>query len=358
MAKTIVLTGGGTAGHITPNLALIPLLQARGWTVHYIGGRDGMERKLVEGLPGVAYYGVSCGKFRRYRDLKNLTDPFRVLKGVAEAAAVLRRVKPQVLFSKGGFVSVPVAWAARLSGVPMVLHESDLTPGLANRLALPMARRICTTFPETAKALGEKARHTGTPIRQALFAGDKGRGLALCGCSNDGMPTLLMMGGSQGASSINATLRAILPKLTRSMRVIHLCGQGNLAAELEGMAGYKQFEYVTDDLPDLLAASDLIVSRAGANSIYEFLALRRPMVLIPLPLSASRGDQIDNARSFAAQGFAHVLPQENMTENSLYDAILDAWANRDTMLRAMKTAEGGGDGTEAVLQEIEATAKK
>ncbi len=357
MNQTIVLTGGGTAGHITPNLALIPLLQARGWTVHYIGGHSGMERTLVEGLPGVTYHGISCGKLRRYRDLKNLSDPFRVLAGLGQAAGVLRRVKPSVVFSKGGFVSVPVAWAAALTGVPMVLHESDITPGLANKLALPFARRICTTFPETAKELGSKARHTGTPIRGTLLTGDRARGLKACGFADDGMPTLLMMGGSQGSSAINGALRAILPKLSRTLRVIHLCGAGNLDAALDGTPGYAQFEYVSDGLPDLLAAADLVVSRAGANSLYEFLALQKPMLLIPLPLSASRGDQIDNARSFAAQGFARVLAQDAMTEDSLYDAILNAWAGRADMRRAMAAAPGG-NGTEAVLEEIERTAKK
>ena len=357
MPKTIVLTGGGTAGHVTPNLALIPLLMERGWQVHYIGSTGGMERGLVENLPGVTYHGISSGKLRRYLDLKNISDPFRVMRGTAQAVSLFRKLKPAVVFSKGGFVSVPVAYAARLTGTPLVLHESDLTPGLANRLCIPAARRICTTFPETAEHLGPKARHTGTPIRRALFEGDAGRGLGLCGFAQPGMPALLMMGGSQGASSINAALRAILPKLSQSFNVIHICGKGNRDESLVGHGSYAQFEYVGSELPDLLAAAGVILSRAGANSIFEFLALKKPMLLIPLPLSASRGDQIDNAKSFQKQGIAHVLYQEDMTEDSLYDAILNTWAAREE-LKAQMAKRAGLDATLAVLSEIEMAAKR
>jgi UDP-N-acetylglucosamine--N-acetylmuramyl-(pentapeptide) pyrophosphoryl-undecaprenol N-acetylglucosamine transferase len=356
MPKTIILTGGGTAGHITPNLALIPLLQQRGWTVHYIGSKAGMEKGLAGGLPGVTYHGISSGKLRRYLDLKNLADPFRVLAGTAQALGIIRKIKPQVIFSKGGFVSVPVAYAARLAHVPLVLHESDLSPGLANRLAMPSATRICTTFPETAEKLGKKARHTGTPIRSALFEGDAARGLAICGFAPAGLPVLLMMGGSQGAASINAQLRMALPRLMKSFRVIHICGKGNVNASFENKTEYAQFEYVNEGLADLFAAASLVLSRAGANSIFEFLALGKPMLLIPLPLSASRGDQIENAKSFSKQGFACVLNQEDMTPESLYDTVMDAWAKRDDMKKAM-AASANSDGTMAVLEEIEKAAK-
>lgn len=356
MSRTIVITGGGTAGHITPNLALIPLLQERGWTVHYIGSKAGMERELAGRLPGVTYHGISSGKLRRYLDPKNLTDPFRVVAGTAQAARLLRRLKPQVVFSKGGFVSVPVAYAARMTGIPLVLHESDLSPGLANRMAMPSATRICTTFPETAEKLGAKARHTGTPIRGELFEGDAARGFSRCGFDPSGLPVLLMMGGSLGAASVNAVLRQALPKILRTFRVIHICGKGNLDETLAGTPGYAQFEYVGEGLADLFAASSLIVSRAGANSIFEFLALKKPMLLIPLPLSASRGDQIENAKSFASQGLARVLPQEGMTADSLYDAVLDTWAARTELRTAMEKASRSA-GTEAVLQEIERAAK-
>lgn len=357
MPKTIVLTGGGTAGHITPNISLIPLLQQRGWTVHYIGSKAGMERELIGPMPGVAYHGISSGKLRRYLDPKNLTDPFRVMAGTAQAVRLLKRLSPSVVFSKGGFVSVPVAYAARLTHIPLVLHESDLTPGLANRLAMPQAARICTTFPETAEKLGAKARHTGVPIRAELFAGNAEKGLERCGFARSGAPVLLMMGGSLGASSVNAMLREILPKLLRQFRVIHICGKGNLDDKLTGTPGYAQFEYVSDGLADLFAAAELILSRAGANAIFEFLALRKPMLLIPLPLAASRGDQIDNAKSFAKQGFAKVLMQEDMAADRLYDAIMDTWLNR-AALKDKMAGSAQADGTTAVLEEIEKAAKK
>jgi UDP-N-acetylglucosamine--N-acetylmuramyl-(pentapeptide) pyrophosphoryl-undecaprenol N-acetylglucosamine transferase len=356
MPKTIVLTGGGTAGHITPNLALIPLLQERGWQVHYIGSKSGMEKELAGSLPGVAYHGISSGKLRRYLHLRNLTDPFRVLAGTAQALRLIRRLKPLVVFSKGGFVSVPVAYAARLAGVPLVLHESDLSPGLANRLAMRQATRICTTFPETAAKLGGKARHTGTPIRRALFDGDEARGLALCGFAPSGLPVLMMMGGSLGSKGINTALRQALPKLLKDFRIIHVCGKGNLDDTLAGTAGYAQFEYVNEGLADLLAAASLVVSRAGSNSIFELLALKKPMLLIPLPLSASRGDQIENAGSFEKQGIACVLDQKVMEQSGLHGAILDAWARRDELKVAM-AASPHADGTMAVLEEIENASK-
>jgi UDP-N-acetylglucosamine--N-acetylmuramyl-(pentapeptide) pyrophosphoryl-undecaprenol N-acetylglucosamine transferase len=355
--KTIVITGGGTAGHITPNLALIPELQQRGWTVHYIGSKKGMERELAGRLPGVTYHGISSGKLRRYLDPKNIVDPFRVMAGAAQATRLLRKLKPKVIFSKGGFVSVPVAYAARLAGVPLVLHESDITPGLANRLAMPSATRICTTFPETAERLGSKARHTGTPIRSELFEGEARRGLARCGFAVGGLPVLLMMGGSLGALSINAVLRQALPKILRNFRVVHICGKGNIDETMKGTPGYAQFEYVGEGLADLFAAASLIVTRAGANSIFEFLALKKPMLLIPLPLSASRGDQIENAKSFFHQGIARVLPQEDMDANSLYDAVLDTWARRAELKAAMEKG-AQSNGTRAVLEEIERAAKE
>ena len=165
--KRIILTGGGTAGHVTPNLAIIPHFLKEGWDVHYIGTQNGIEHTLIGAVEGVTYHPVHSGKLRRYFDLKNFTDPFRVLQGAGEAFALVRRLKPDVLFSKGGFVSVPVVYGAWLNRVPAVLHESDITPGLANRITAPLARTVCTTFPEAAEAMGDKAVYTGTPLRAA-----------------------------------------------------------------------------------------------------------------------------------------------------------------------------------------------
>ncbi|MEG0766412.1 MAG: undecaprenyldiphospho-muramoylpentapeptide beta-N-acetylglucosaminyltransferase, partial [Clostridia bacterium] len=314
--KKIVLTGGGTAGHVTPHLALIPKLQADGWEIHYIGTADGMEHELIKALPNVTYHSVPSGKLRRYFDWKNFTDPFKVIAGACKASHLIGKIKPNVVFSKGGFVSVPVVYGGWMHGVPVILHESDITPGLANRITAPLARKVCTTFPEAAAAMGEKGVHTGTPLRPALFQGDRNRGLRTAGFTGK-KPLLLMMGGSPGAVFVNTALRNALPTLLATFDVAHICGKGNLNETLLHTPGYKQFEYVDAELPDLLAATDLMLSRAGANALCEILALRIPALLIPYPLSASRGDQLLNAQSFAQRGFSRVLEQEKLTPETL-----------------------------------------
>lgn len=345
--KTIVLTGGGTAGHVTPHLALLPRLLQEGWRVHYVGTVGGIEHGLMAGRPGVAYYAVSSGKLRRYFSLKNLTDPFRVAAGFFQAFRVLGRIKPDAVFSKGGFVAVPVVAAAWLRGIPVLAHESDLTPGLANRISARFARKVAATFPECAAALGRKGVYTGTPMRAELFSGSRERGLALAGFSG-GKPVLLMMGGSQGARSVNEALRRALPALLPEMDVLHLCGKGNLEPSLSGTPGYFQAEYLDTELPDALAAADFVLSRAGATAIGEFLALCKPMLLVPYPKGASRGDQILNARNYAARGLARVLSQEELTPETLVSALQALRAGAEEM-RAALQAEPGADGTDAVL---------
>ena len=333
--KKIVLTGGGTAGHVTPNLALLPSLKERGYEIHYIGSYNGIERKLIEGA-GIPYDGISSGKLRRYFDLKNFSDPFRVLKGCTEAMRLIRKYRPDVVFSKGGFVAVPVVLAARHYKIPTIIHESDMTPGLANKICIPSAVRVCCNFPETLNYLPkEKAVLTGSPIRKELLEGDRLTGLNYSGLSAS-RPILLVIGGSLGAVAINNQIRKILPRLLKSFQVIHICGKGNLDESLIGHSGYVQYEYVDAPLRHLFAASDLVVSRAGANSICELLALRKPNILIPLSAAASRGDQILNARSFENQGFSKVLEEEQMTEESLLQTIEDTYEHREQYVSAMK----------------------
>ena len=333
--KTIILTGGGTAGHVTPNLALIPSLKAAGYDIRYIGSYNGMERKLIENA-GIPYDGISSGKLRRYFDLKNFSDPFRVLKGYAEALKLLRKYKPDVLFSKGGFVAVPVVLAAKHYHIPTIIHESDMTPGLANKLCIPSAKWVCCNFPETLKYLpAGKAVLTGSPIRAELLQGDRLAGLQYTNLSA-AKPIILVIGGSLGSVKVNGAVRSILPKLLEQVQVIHLCGKGNLDESLIGTSGYVQYEYVDSPLKHLFAAADLIVSRAGANSICEILALRKPNVLIPLSAAASRGDQILNANSFAKQGYSTVLEEEKVTDDTLFDAIHDTYENRRTFIENME----------------------
>ena len=270
--KRIVLTGGGTAGHVTPNIALLPALKREGYEVHYIGSYDGIEKKLIEELT-IPYYGISSGKLRRYFDPKNFSDPFKVVKGFFEALTLIKKLKPDVVFSKGGFVSVPVVLAAKRKGVPVIIHESDMTPGLANKISIPSAKKVCANFPETVKFLPEgKAVLTGTPIRQELFSGNKPRGLDFCGFSRN-KPVLLVVGGSTGSVVVNEAVRAILPVLLEKFQVVHLCGKDKLDESLRNTPGYVQFEYIKKELSDLLEAADVVISRAGANAICELLAL-------------------------------------------------------------------------------------
>lgn len=338
--QTIILTGGGTAGHVSLNQAIIPSLLELGYDVHYIGSEQGIEKELIgEAFPQVPFYGISSGKLRRYFSMKNFTDPFRVLAGVMQAFRIIKKVKPQVIFSKGGFVSVPVVMAAKMASIPVVIHESDVTPGLANKIALPFASHIFTIFEETLQHLPkEKATCTGSIIRQELFSGDKGKGLAVCGFTSK-KPVLLVMGGSLGSVVLNDALRHNLPELLQTFQIIHLCGKGNVDKALDAMPGYKQFEYVTTELPHLLHAADFIVSRAGSNSIFEFLALDKPMLLIPLSAQKSRGDQILNANLFKKQGYAEVLEEEALTKETFMTSLHTLMKRKSEMIDTMKKTQ-------------------
>lgn len=332
--KKIVLTGGGSAGHVTPNIALLPALKDAGYEITYMGSYDGIEKKLI-GDFDIPYVGISTGKFRRYLDPKNLTDPFRVIKGFSEARKFLKTYKPDVVFSKGGFVSVPVVRAAASLGIPCIIHESDMTPGLANKLCIPVAKKVCCNFPETMKLIpSDKAVLTGSPIRVELSQGNKLAGLDMCGFSaND--PVIMVIGGSLGAANVNKVVREALPTLLTDFQVVHLCGKGKVDNLLLNTPRYKQFEYIKAELKDIFAMADLVISRAGANAICELLALRKPNILIPLPASSSRGDQLLNARSFESQGFSIVLNEDDLTPELLSDKVHELYFSRQTYYDAM-----------------------
>ena len=336
--KKIVLTGGGTAGHVTPNIALLPNLQEAGYEVYYIGSYDGIEKKLIEDL-GVPYYGISSGKLRRYFDVKNFSDPFRVVKGFGEAGRILKKLQPDVVFSKGGFVTVPVVLAAKRNHIPAIIHESDMTPGLANKLCIPSATKVCCNFQETFDLLPEnKAVLTGTPIRRELFEGSAAKAAEFCGLSI-GKPTLLIIGGSSGSVIINRVVRESLETILPHFQIIHLCGKGHMDDTLKGKEGYVQFEYISKELRDLFAFCDLVISRAGANAICELLALKKPNILIPLSKAASRGDQILNAKSFKKNGFSYVLEEEELSTASLWNAIRDVSTHKEQYIQTMKESE-------------------
>ncbi len=335
MGKKIVLTGGGTAGHVTPNMALLPKLRELDYEITYMGSYDGIEKKLMEDFD-IPYFGIATGKFRRYFDPKNFSDPFRVMKGVREAKKYLKEIGPDVVFSKGGFVSVPVVRAAGSLGIPCIIHESDMTPGLANKLCIPVAKKVCCNFPETFSMLpASKAVLTGSPIRQELASGSKEAGYKLCGF-NSSKPVIMVIGGSLGSAAINQAVRDVLPELLKDFQVVHLCGKEKMDNLLLTTEGYKQFEYIKSELKDLFAIADIVISRAGANAISELLALKKPNILIPLPAASSRGDQVLNAKSFESQGFSIVIDEDDLTNKLFLEKIQELYFNRFTYIDAMK----------------------
>ena len=332
--KKIVLTGGGTAGHVTPNIALLPALQAAGYEIAYVGSYEGIEKKLIADF-NIPYTGISTGKFRRYLDPKNFSDPFRVIKGFVEARNYLKNYQPDVVFSKGGFVSVPVVRAAASLHIPCIIHESDMTPGLANKLCIPVAEKVCCNFPETMKNIpADKAVLTGSPIRAELAQGSKLAGLNMCGFTAN-KPVIMVIGGSLGAANVNKAVRDALPKLLEDFQVVHLCGKDKIDNLLLNTPGYKQFEYIKSELKDIFAMADVVISRAGANAICEISALHKPNLLIPLSANASRGDQILNARSFERQGYSMVLEEEEITDEKLLSVIRNLYADRHKYEQAM-----------------------
>lgn len=334
--KKIVLTGGGTAGHVTPNIALLPSFKKEDFEPYYIGSYEGIEKKLIEDF-NIPYYGIATGKFRRYFDLKNFSDPFRVIKGYYEAKKIMKDINPDVVFSKGGFVSVPVVRAAASLHIPCIIHESDMTPGLANKLCISKASVICCNFPETLNEMpAGKAKLTGSPIRAELLEGDKNRGLQMCGF-NSNKPVLMIIGGSQGAKSVNQTVREALPKLLNRFQIVHLCGKDKVDNLMLNIEGYKQFEYIKEELKDIFACADIVISRAGANAICEILELNKPNVLIPLS-SGSRGDQILNAESFEQQGFSVVIREEALDPSNLIDTVNKVYDEREKYISNMKNS--------------------
>lgn len=350
--KKIIMTGGGSAGHVTPNLALVPKLKELGYEIEYIGTKDGIERKIIED-ENIKYHAISSGKLRRYFDIKNFTDPFKVLRGILQAIVILKKEKPNIVFSKGGFVAVPVVVAAHLSKIPVIAHESDLTPGLANRLSAPYCTKVCVTFPESVKNIKDnKGVLTGTPIREELLKGSRILGRQICGFE-DKKPVLLIIGGSLGSKLINDTIRKVIDKLIENYNVVHICGKGNIDKSLESRKSYKQFEYISEELPNVMNAADIVISRAGANAIFELLALRKPNLLIPLSKKSSRGDQILNAASFERSGYSLVIQEDNLNEIMLLEKLEELYKNKDKFVNKMSLSsiKNGVDNIIGLIQE-------
>lgn len=351
--KTFVFTGGGSAGHVTPNLALIEACSGSA-QCYYMGMRDSIEQEMLSKTT-TPFYGITAGKLRRYMTIKHLAEPVKVLMGLFQSYRILKKLKPDVVFSKGGFVSVPVAMAAWMQGIPVIAHESDMTPGLANRITFPFVKKLCVNFPEVIKFFKhpKDVYITGTPVRAFLLHGSKEKALQLTHFDPTRL-TILIIGGSLGSVKINDTVRKVLPSLLTQYQVIHLCGKGNLESSLNQTPHYYQMEFAGSELADLFALSDVVVSRAGANTLCELLTLGKPHLLIPLSKKASRGDQIDNARYFEKKGASMVLWEEQLNEKNLTKYLSVLIEKRQDFVEKIQ-AIGVSSATEKVLNIIDET---
>ena len=332
--NTIVLCGGGTAGHVMPNIALLKYLKQHFKNIYYIGSINGIEKEIISEHKEITYYPITSVKLIRGLTLKNLAIPFKLIKGYVQAKNILKKLKPDIVFSKGGYVSVPVTMAANNLKIPVVAHESDFNLGLANKLILKTCNKMCCSFEETAKNLGDKGVFTLSPVRENLFYGNKQKAFLACGF-NKIQPTILVIGGSLGAQAINEVMFKIANEITKKFNVIHIVGKGNKNPKINNK-NYHQIEFVSS-IEDYFALADIVVSRAGSNAINEFLVLNKPMLLIPLPKGNSRGDQILNAQNFYEKGYALILNQEDLSETSLLHKINELYLSVNKIKNNQKT---------------------
>lgn len=352
MTHKIMFTGGGSAGHVTPNLALMALLEDEHWELAYIGSKQGIEREIIAKIK-IPYFAISAGKLRRYFSWQNFIDPFKTLWGIIQSLYYIKRFHPDVVFSKGGFVAFPVVVAARILKIPVIAHESDLTPGLANKMSYYFANKILLSFEQGKKYFkpSQKVIVTGTPVRPELLQGDPSRGRELCGFSLE-KPILLVIGGGLGSQILNQTIESALDKLLESYQIMHICGPQE-PKDHSPQPGYYRFGYVHEPLKDLFAAADMVISRAGANAIWELLALNKPHILVPLSKKASRGDQIINAEYFKSVGVSHVIEEEAFNKDSLL-AELDSLSRDMNEIKIKMTEHGFSNASERVKNEITA----
>ncbi|RKX79531.1 MAG: undecaprenyldiphospho-muramoylpentapeptide beta-N-acetylglucosaminyltransferase [Spirochaetes bacterium] len=353
MNKTVVFTGGGTAGHVIPGLAVISSLKKQ-WSgnIVWIGSIGGMERKIVESA-GIPYYGIPSGKLRRYFSLKNFIDFFKVLAALLCALLLLLRLKPSVIFSKGGYVSVPPVLAGKILGIYCLTHESDLDPGLATRINARFADRLLLSFAETANFFGEnikaKIEVTGNPVREEVLRGSREEGRKRIKVPESTM-VLLILGGSQGSIRINRLIEEIAEELVKECFVIHQMGA--LSYRKSHLKGYLTFEFIGNDFPHFLAAADLVVSRAGANTLWELCVLRKPSILIPLTCAGSRGDQIVNAKFFGEKGAALVLSEKEATPSAMLKEIISLLRDRNKLESMGRAAAliGNNNATDSIVR--------
>lgn len=343
----VAFTGGGTGGHIYPGLAVIEAMKTLGFDgrIVWIGSQKELDRTIVASR-GVEYFAIPSGKFRRELSLRNLTDIARIIAGYAKASSILKELRPALLFSKGGYVSVPPCRAAAKLGIPVITHESDASPGLATRLNSAKAMTILTSWEETATrfapSLREKVLRAGNPIRPSLFGGERTRGLERLGLRGD-KPVLFVLGGSQGAREVNDLVLAALPTLASRLQIVHQTGTANfdevrarIPDDAVIRASYRPLAYVGEEIADIYAASDIVAGRAGAGTVWEAASLGKPMVLIPLAGAGTRGDQVENAALAEKAGAAAVLLGPSLSPDTFARAVVDMLSPKrmDTAVRA------------------------
>ncbi|GHT52265.1 UDP-N-acetylglucosamine--N-acetylmuramyl-(pentapeptide) pyrophosphoryl-undecaprenol N-acetylglucosamine transferase [Spirochaetia bacterium] len=367
MNMTIAFTGGGTGGHIYPGLAVISRLremkvQGADVRIFWIGSNAGMDRSLVEAA-GLEFYGIPSGKLRRYFSLKNIPDIFRVLAGFFAARRILKKYRPALLFSKGGFVSVPPCAAAASLGIPVFTHESDYSPGLATKINIRFAKKIFTAYEDTAKFMPPQYRDritvSGNPVRPEFHHADPAQGelIAAAGRAFLGVKAgdriLLVLGGSQGAQELNNLVRQSLAELTKFYIVVHQTGPKN-EWDVPASDRYRPYAYFKDEMPQVLATAEIVLSRSGAGTVWESAACGLPMVLVPLSGSGTRGDQVENARLFERAGAAVTLLGSDANAENLVK-IIASIASDDERRAAMAAASvrlGNIDGAALIAEAI------
>ena len=332
--STIILTGGGTAGHVTPHLALLPYFKKYFSKIYYIGSISGIEKEIISNYKEITYYKIPTVKLIRSLTLKNLLIPFKLIKSIKESYKILKKIKPDVIFSKGGFVSVPVCIAGSLLKIPIIAHESDYSMGLANKLIYKKCTKMCFSFKNISEKYKEKGLYTGSPINDSLFKGNKQETLKSFNF-DESKKTILITGGSLGSQKINQTIFDSIKELSDKYNIIHIVGKNNLNKKIK-YQNYKQIEF-SKNINNLYACSDLVISRAGSNTIFELLSLKKLMILIPLPKDNSRGDQIENANYFKENNYARVIYQEDLNKNELLNSIDLVLKDKEKYSNAMKS---------------------
>lgn len=350
--RKIILTGGGTAGHVTPHLSILPSL-IKEYEIHYIGSISGIERDIINKYKYITYHPITTVKFERSLTLKNLLIPFKLFKGIRQSKKIIKELKPSIIFSKGGFVSVPVCYAAHSLKVPIVGHESDYSMGLANKLIYKKCNSMCFSFKDTQSKYIKKGVYAGSPIRESIYQGNKEKIVKQYNL-DDTMPTLLMFGGSLGAKAINEMVFLCCEELSKKFNILHIVGKGNLNSKIK-ISNYHQIEF-TNNIEDYFACANIVISRAGSNSIFELCAIQKPMLLIPLPKDSSRGDQILNAEYLEKQNLCLVLFQENMTKETFIKSIIELYQNRYFYINNLKR-QPNFNGTKKILEEIKKYSK-